>query len=335
MPDSLDKPTGSLPDLPEHLRSAAERAAETAARGGKADSTLKKYARYWETYTDWLQSHNVNPEQTSPELVCTFLEHLRTERDLAHQTLQGYRAGIVHTAKRELGIHLGGDDLLGAYLSQIQVDQRSRESQKTDPLYPEDLKAILATCDVEEEGIQAVRDRAMLLVGYICALRRSEIVAIRRRHLTPRRGPDGRTHYTLFLPTQKNDVEGKGFEKAIPETGRSTSPARALADLLEMLPEDPDQAVFTSLGATNGVGTALSTQGVWYIFKKRVKQAGLPAERYSPHSLRSGFCTAASEAGAQLPEVMAVSGHADEGAALTYIRSGKLFDNPALEAVGL
>jgi integrase len=74
---------------------------------------------------------------------------------------------------------------------------------------------------------------------------------------------------------------------------------------------------------------------VWHIFKKRVKAASLPEGRYSPHSLRAGFATAASEGGAKLPEIMAVTAHADEGAALSYIRSGQLFDNPALDAVGL
>jgi integrase len=71
-----------------------------------------------------------------------------------------------------------------------------------------EIKKLLATCD---SGLTGLRDRALILIGYAGALRRSEIVAIEREHLTF--GTDG---VRLLIPQSKTDGEGQWARVGIP-----------------------------------------------------------------------------------------------------------------------
>lgn len=80
-----------------------------------------------------------------------------------------------------------------------------------------EIKRLVATCD---SSLTGQRDRALLLLGFAGALRRSERVAIQREHLTFT--PDG---MQLLIPRAKTDKEGQGVEIGIPR-GMKPRPAR-------------------------------------------------------------------------------------------------------------
>jgi hypothetical protein len=73
------------------------------------------------------------------------------------------------------------------------------------------------------DDLVGLRDRALPLVGFAGALRRSELAVIRVEHLEP--GPGG---LHLTPPRSKGDRDGKGVTIAIPHGATALCPVRAL-----------------------------------------------------------------------------------------------------------
>jgi integrase len=75
-----------------------------------------------------------------------------------------------------------------------------------------DIRRICAVCD---QSLSGVRDRALILLGFAGAFRRSELVSLNVEHIGWTR--DG---MTIFIERSKTDKAGEGAEIAIPN-GRS------------------------------------------------------------------------------------------------------------------
>ena len=77
----------------------------------------------------------------------------------------------------------------------------------------------------------------------------------------------------------------------------------------------------------------ISDKSVALIIKKYALKAGLDAQRYSGHSLRSGFATSAAEAGAEERNIMSMTGHKTTQMVRRYIQEANLFKNNALNKI--
>ena len=74
----------------------------------------------------------------------------------------------------------------------------------------------------------------------------------------------------------------------------------------------------------------ISDKSVALIIKKYVELAGLEKNKYSGHSLRSGFATSTAEMGAEERSIMAMTGHKSNQMVRRYIKEADLFKNNAL-----
>ena len=179
------------------------------------------------------------------------------------------------------------------------------------------------------ETITGWRDRALLLAGFAAALRRSEIVAIDREHLT--RVPAG---FHLLIPSSKTDPESEGAELIIPSgRQRETCPVRALERWIERS-ATAFGPLFRRIDRWGTIeAERLHPDSVRLILARLAARAGLtvPAhERLSPHGLRAGFITETYRAGARDEAIMAHTRHRSQAAMRGYIRRAKLGqDNPA------
>ena len=180
-------------------------------------------------------------------------------------------------------------------------------------------------------GPRALRDRAMLLVGFAAALRRSELVALDVRDL--RFAPEG---LVLTLRRSKTDPNGAGAEVAIPfGAGEVTCPVRAVRAWLAAAGIGAG-AVFVSVTrAGRPTGIRLSDRDVARAVKAAVAAAGYDARDYAGHSLRSGFATSAARAGVPEAAIMAQTRHRSVAAMRGYVRRGGLFSDNAAGKVGL
>lgn len=73
---------------------------------------------------------------------------------------------------------------------------------------------------------------------------------------------------------------------------------------------------------------------MWRLVKGAAEAAGIEGwERFSGHSLRAGLATAASEAGADLAQVMRQTRHRSADVALGYLRPADLWKNNVTETL--
>lgn len=133
------------------------------------------------------------------------------------------------------------------------------------------------------------RSIAMITVGFFGLLRRSEIVQIRRSHITFR--PDG---MVLRVPRSKTDQTRIGHElfiSAMP--GSVLCPVFRLQIYLSFLPSSAD-VVFSHL---RDPSVALSPASVGHALQQLLDLADIERSGFSAHSLRRGGACALAAAG--------------------------------------
>ena len=77
----------------------------------------------------------------------------------------------------------------------------------------------------------------------------------------------------------------------------------------------------------------MSDRNVALNYKKICLAAGLDENKYSGHSLRSGFATSTAELGAEERSIMAMTGHKTTQMVRRYIKEANLFKNNALNKI--
>jgi len=161
--------------------------------------------------------------------------------------------------------------------------------------------------------VLGLRDRALLLLGFAGAFRRSELVALEVADLE--RHPKG---LLVHLRRSKTDQAGEGKMKPIPH-GRRLQVVAAI-DAWLLAARITDGPLFRAV-IPGGIGTApLAPQRVARIVKARCKAIGLDPKLFAGHSLRSGFITSAADHGASLAAIAKHAGH--EKLDTTKIRPG-------------
>ena len=153
-------------------------------------------------------------------------------------------------------------------------------------------------CTPCRKGKLGVRDRALLLIGFAGAFRRSELVALNWDDLEFR--PEG---VVVTLRHSKTDPEGQGRRVAIPHASKAyRCPIRALLAWRAACPPDLTEAgspVFHPFAQNQCPRLArLSDKAVARVVKRLLQACGRDASEYSGHSLRAGFATAAAMGGA-------------------------------------
>jgi integrase len=191
-----------------------------------------------------------------------------------------------------------------------------RPQRRATALRAEHLAAIVATLDT---SIKDVRDRALLLVGFAGAFRRSELSAAVCSDIEWRS-----QGIVLSLPRSKTDQEGQGRTVAIPCRRDAVCPVNALREWLEAgrITDGPLFRPITKGGQV--LGSSLSGNATAEIVKQHVMAIGLDPELYSGHSLRAGFATSAAAAGVPSWKIRAQTGHASDAMLNRYIRAGEL-----------
>lgn len=203
------------------------------------------------------------------------------------------------------------------------IKRRHGTSQhQAKPLTKEDLFIVLGAMG---DTMTDARDRALLLLGFAGAFRRSELVAIDKEDITA-----ARQGIIVRLNRSKTDQAGIGRDVAIPY-GRSRWCPVASLDLWLSRAGICGGAAFRPIDRFGHVGTGrLSGEAVSLIIKARVSAAGFDPRLYSGHSLRAGFATSAAQAGVSSWNIRRQTGHASDAMLAKYIRAAELFiDNPA------
>jgi integrase len=302
--------------LPAALTELVDQARDYVA-AARSDNTRRGYDSDWRMFADWCASQGLEAMPPTPQTVALYLTaHAGT---LKVSTLQRRLSGLAHAAKQ------AGHDLdtrnvvLRDLWRGIKRTHGTAPSKKAPTVTP----VVLAMLVAVSEGLQGIRDRALILTGFAGAFRRSELAALELRDLAF--GPDG---VAITLRRSKTDQEGEGAKVGLPHGHhRGSCPVAALRAWIEAAGLTEGR-VFRSINRHGQVGGGLSDKTVVRIVKRLTDAAGLDAASYSGHSMRSGFATSA----ANLPERLLMK-HArwkSVTIARGYIQEASLFvDNPA------
>ncbi|MBX3709493.1 MAG: tyrosine-type recombinase/integrase [Gammaproteobacteria bacterium] len=167
----------------------------------------------------------------------------------------------------------------------------------------------------------AMRNMALLLVGFFGAFRRSELVNIKWEHITFM--PEG---IEIIIPRSKTDQSGEGQVCAIPYGEDSLCPVTALKNWCEKT-DIQSGFIFCAIDRHDKISSLpLSMQSVNLVIKSIAKACQLThANQFSSHSLRRGFATTASRKGAPFVSIMRHGRWRHEGTVLGYIEEGQRF----------
>lgn len=192
----------------------------------------------------------------------------------------------------------------------------------------EHLEAMIGTLPILS-SVKASRDRALLLIGFFGAFRRSELVAVKVEEI--RWEPEG---IVIVLPRSKTDPSGEGRLKALPYGGGKLCPVRALEHWLQVAKINSGP-VFRRI---NRWGTllerALHPASVTLILKAAASQAGLDfVPELSSHSLRRSLATSAYRVGASFESIKRQGGWSHDGTVWEYIEAAQHFEDNAANSL--
>jgi site-specific recombinase XerD len=208
-------------------------------------------------------------------------------------------------------------DLVRAVLRGIRK-KHGKPQRQVAPLLKQDLLAILPLM----QGTKGIRDRALILLGFAAALRRSELVALDTQDLQ-----FVKEGLVIHLRRSKTDQHGQGRNIAVPYGRTSACPIKAVQIWLEHSCISTG-SIFRSVNKGGLVQPErLTTQSVALILKGYAQAAGLNPKEISGHSLRSGLVTSAAQIGVAAHKIQQQTGHRSMEMLHRYIRDANLFEN--------
>jgi site-specific recombinase XerD len=291
------------------LRSLADDAASYAV-ASKAKSTRRAYRKDWAAFCAWCASHALESLPARPEAVATYASYM-------------VREGLgVSSVARAMAAVSQAHQMAGheSPTKTAPVRETIRGIRRTLGVAPDqkaaatlvELRAMVGTTVATAMG---VRDRALLLVGFSGAFRRSELVALDVADLDfSERG------VLVTVRRSKTDQEGEGMVKAIPfALDAEMCPVLALRTWLEATGISAG-AVFRTVDRWGHVSGRMSDRGVARAVQRAARLAGLDATRFAGHSLRAGFATSAILAGRDEADVMRQTGHRSVAVFRGYVR---------------
>lgn len=318
-----------LPSEGRHLESLLSATARFLS-AAKAESTRRAYASDFRHFTDFCAAHSLPCLPSTPQVVAVYISDLAQQVTVA--TIRRRLAAITY-AHREAGYpaspasardHFLVREVLGGI-----VRTRGTAQHGADPLLADSVKRIAAACP---DTLLGIRDRALTLLGFSGAFRRSEIASI----LDVRDLTFTATGLAIRLPRSKTDQEQAGRTVAIGSGEHKEScPVTALRAWLEAA-SISDGPVFRAVDRHGRVAaTALSERSIAKILKRAAARAGLDPENISGHSLRAGMATTAAIEGAQEREIARTTGHKSDEMVRRYIRDAELFRTNMTARLGL
>jgi site-specific recombinase XerD len=315
-----------VPVEPTTALDAHRQATRDYARASKASATWRAYRTDLDDFAAWCRHHNVEALPAAPETVAAYLSDLATR--LKVSTVQR-RVSAISQAHQAAGYETPTASTI-VRLTMRGIQRTHAPSQRVRQAEPAVTATIRKFVHPLGDSLIDKRDRALLLIGFAGAFRRSELVALEVGDITET--DDG---LRIVLRQSKTDQEGEGMVKGLPYgSEEATCPVRAWRAWVSAAGITEGRA-FRSVTRHGHVDESLSDKAIALVIKRRALAAGLDPKPFSGHSLRAGLATAAAQAGVSERAIMAQTGHKSLPMVRRYIREGSLFRENAAGKVGL
>jgi len=283
-----------------------------------AESTKRAYVSDFRQFSTWCNERGLQVLPASPEVVATYLS-FEADRGAKYATISR-RAAAINFA------HLSAEldsptksNLVGGALKGIRRTVGIAPVKKA----PATAKKLLEMVRYCPATLQGKRDKALLLLGFAGAFRRSELVALEVSDVAFEAAG-----MKVTIRKSKTDQEGAGQTIAI-SRGEVFCPVLAVQDYLQAAGITVG-AVFRPINKGGKPSSeALCAQSVADVVKAYATKAGFAPADFAGHSLRAGFLTSAAEAGANIFKMVEVSRHRTFETVRGYVRSAELFKDHA------
>jgi integrase len=294
------------PDLTALLAEAKDYAQHRTSR-----ATNQAHDYDWKVFADWCKSAKVKPLPAATDTILMFLADQAKTKKMA--TLLRYKSSIsvIHKEADHPSPFAvpAVEHMLEGMRRQKGMAQEGRDALDYDAVASAELGDDVAT----------IRNRALVLFGFMTALRGTEICALDMDDLEF--VDEG---VIVTVRKSKTDQHRTGRVVSVPRSKtKKTCPVRALEKWLDTLvakhaPVGPlrlhrgypvDGPVFRTLSRAGAVLPKRVSRGtVWEVVKDLAKRAGLEGD-YGAHSLRAGYVTRAHENGVGWDAIRAQTGH--------------------------
>lgn len=298
----------------------------------KSSNSIRAYRFAWTKFTDWCASNSYDPFSPPVKsyefLLGLFISSMAKTKQLRPKSLETYLAGLKHFyAENNIDVDTRHKEIRQA-MAGIKRELGTKQTRKA-PLTTENIKLLIDSIGRLVWPIE-VRDKAMILIGFAGAFRRSELVAIDIEHL--RFDPHG---VSIFIPKSKTDQQMEGRFIDIPfASSDQYCPVRALQAWIQCA-EIESGAVFLQVHKGGKiVRERLGDRSVALMLKRRCKPFGI-SEDIAGHSLRAGHVTASIKNGTPETWIMRQTGHTNINTLRKYERMSREFKANSAAVIGL
>jgi len=313
LPAVIEQPAA----LPTTLREALDTAADFAANE-KAASTRASYAASFRIFSEWCARHGLCALPASPAAVAAFIGDQATA-GMKVATLARRISAIKYKHRMENMESPTDDERIKRVLRGV------RRTLGVAPrrLAPATSAKTIAMAALTSHSIAGKRDKAILLLGFSLAARRSELVALDVDDIEE--CPEG---LRVRIKKSKTDQESKGVTIPVVR-GSIACPVQALREYLDAAGIVSGPVFRRILRGDHLTDRRLTAQTIAKIVKSHAAKLGLDYKNYAAHSLRSGFLTSAAAAGKSIFRMMDISRHASMDTVRIYVREADAFrDHP-------
>ncbi|MDH2402013.1 site-specific integrase [Bradyrhizobium sp. SSUT18] len=294
-------------------------AAISYAKAEKAPATRRAYETDFRLFRLYCEEKGASALPALPETVAAYLAH-GVEEGAKVSTL-GRRLAAIRYAHKLASLPSPTDsEAVKATLRGIRRTIGAAKVKKA-PAVAGRIKSMVAACPATIAG---KRDRALLLLGFGGAFRRSELVALDVEHIEET--PEG---LLVLIAKSKTDQDAEGVTIAVARGSAETCPAAALRDWLDAAGIEAGP-VFRPVNKAGVVSAErLTDQSVALVVKAYARRVGLDAGAFSGHSLRRGFLTSSAAAGKSIFRMKDVSRHKSVDTLAGYIQEAEVFKEHA------
>lgn len=288
-----------------------------------APSTLRSYFSDWSIFVKWCESHGLPALPAAPETVAVFLGSQAADGKRPSTLTRRVAAIRYFHIKAGISDSPTASEIVRSTMKGIRRTLGTAKEQKAPATADRLLKMVAQVPDT----LKGSRDRAILLLGFAGAFRRSELA-----HLSVDDLEEVPAGLRVLVRKSKTDQQGEGQIVPILK-GAQACPVKAVNAWLEKanIQKGP---VFRRFGKGNKIfNVALRSQSIGQIVKKYASKAGFNQDEYAGHSLRSGFLTSAAMNGASIFKMMDISRHKSVDTLRGYVRLADEFKDHAGEGL--
>lgn len=285
-------------------------------KNSKSKNTQKSYTSDWKHFTEWCESHQRTHLPANAGTICLYLSELAETHK--YSTLRRRLSSINEAHRFKKYLPPSKQIEVQALMEGIKREIGSQQEPKK-ALMLQVLPNLIEKVDTST--LIGLRDKAILLLGFALASRRSELVSINIEDLQL-------NDFGMDVSIRETKTKNDNLIKGVVFTYNEFCPVNATkgwikAGMIE------SGALFRSIDRHGNVKDRLSDKSIALIVKKYIGELGLDSNDFAAHSLRSGLSTSAAMMGMTDIAIMKQTGHKTREMVDRYVQAGLRYKNNA------